>query len=125
MVQPRSGQPAFPRTGSGVVEGKPPAALHGSEGSELGATIGREIDSLTHAGDDSALIVEPVAGSTGCLPPPKGYLERLRKITADHGILLIKASSAERPDHPELETESPTPMPKAPPKSTRWRGSAG
>ena len=30
-----------------------------------------------------------MAGSTGCLPPPKGYLEKLRKITADHGILLI------------------------------------
>ena len=35
------------------------------------------------------MIVEPVAGSTGCLPPPKGYLERLRQITAQHGILLI------------------------------------
>ena len=37
----------------------------------------------------AAVIVEPVAGSTGCLPPPKGYLERLRKITADNSILLI------------------------------------
>ena len=37
----------------------------------------------------AAVVVEPVAGSTGCLPPPKGYLERLRKITAEHGILLI------------------------------------
>jgi beta-alanine--pyruvate transaminase len=35
------------------------------------------------------VIVEPVAGSTGCIPPPKGYLERLRKITEEHGILLI------------------------------------
>ncbi|TMJ72703.1 MAG: aminotransferase class III-fold pyridoxal phosphate-dependent enzyme, partial [Alphaproteobacteria bacterium] len=31
----------------------------------------------------------PVAGSTGILPPPKGYLKRLREITAQHGILLI------------------------------------
>ena len=37
----------------------------------------------------AAVVVEPVAGSTGCLPPPKGYLERLRKITADNAILLI------------------------------------
>lgn len=37
----------------------------------------------------AAVIIEPVAGSTGCLPPPKGYLERLRKITADQGILLV------------------------------------
>ncbi len=37
----------------------------------------------------AAVIVEPVAGSTGCLPPPKGYLKRLREITAQHGILLI------------------------------------
>ena len=37
----------------------------------------------------AACIVEPVAGSTGCLVPPKGYLEKLRKICDKHGILLI------------------------------------
>jgi beta-alanine--pyruvate transaminase len=59
---------------------------------EWGAHLADELEGLIGLHDAStiaAVIVEPVAGSTGCLPPPKGYLERLRKITAAHGILLI------------------------------------
>ncbi len=37
----------------------------------------------------AACFVEPVAGSTGTLVPPKGYLERLRQICDNHGILLV------------------------------------
>lgn len=41
------------------------------------------------ASNIAAVIVEPMAGSTGVLPPPKNYLERLRSICTEHGILLI------------------------------------
>jgi beta-alanine--pyruvate transaminase len=44
---------------------------------------------LHDASTIAAVIVEPVSGSTGCLPPPKGYLKKLREMTEKHGILLI------------------------------------
>ncbi len=51
---------------------------------ELNRLIG-----LHDASTIAAVIIEPVAGSTGTLPPPKGYIEKLRQITEQHGILLI------------------------------------
>ena len=44
---------------------------------------------LHDASNIAAVIVEPVAGSTGVLPPPQNYLKRLRDITRKHGILLV------------------------------------
>jgi len=57
-----------------------------------GAEFADDLEKLVALHDAStiaAVIVEPVAGSTGVLIPPKGYLEKLRAICDKHGILLI------------------------------------
>ena len=59
---------------------------------ETGAEIANDLERICEnfGGENiAACIVEPVAGSTGCLVPPKGYLEKLREICDKHGILLI------------------------------------
>ncbi len=43
----------------------------------------------TYGSDIAAVIVEPVGGNMGCVPPVAGFLEGLRKITAENGALLI------------------------------------
>ncbi len=59
---------------------------------EHGAEIADALERLVYLHDAStiaAVIVEPVAGSTGVLVPPKGYLQRLRELCTKHDILLI------------------------------------
>ncbi|MER8696039.1 aspartate aminotransferase family protein [Mesorhizobium opportunistum] len=59
---------------------------------EYGAELANELERIVTLHDAStiaAVIVEPVAGSTGVILPPKGYLAKLREICTKHGILLI------------------------------------
>ena len=59
---------------------------------ETGVEIAEDLERIcTNFGSENiaACIVEPIAGSTGTLVPPKGYLQRLREICDKHGILLV------------------------------------
>ena len=59
---------------------------------DWGAHLADELERIVALHDAStiaAVIVEPMAGSTGVLPAPKGYLQRLRAICDKYGILLI------------------------------------
>src|SRR5262245_12880492 len=59
---------------------------------EHGAEFADDLERLVALHDAStiaAVIVEPIAGSTGVLLPPAGYLKRLREICTKHGIILI------------------------------------
>jgi len=57
-------------------------------GAELAEDLAR-ICALHGGANIAAVFLEPIAGSTGCLPPPRGYLERVREICSEHGILLV------------------------------------
>ena len=65
------------------VRGQPP-----ERGIEMADELER-IVALHDASNIAAVIVEPVAGSTGVLVPPQGYLQRLRALCDRHGLLLI------------------------------------
>ncbi|AEY01778.1 beta alanine--pyruvate transaminase [Oceanimonas sp. GK1] len=60
--------------------------LHG------GVEMANELEKLIKLHDASriaAVIIEPITGAGGVLPPPVGYLQRIREICDQHGILLI------------------------------------
>ena len=69
-------------TGNLFARGEP------DNGADLADNLER-IVALHDASTIAAVIVEPVAGSTGVLVPPKGYLQRLRQLCDKHDILLI------------------------------------
>jgi len=58
---------------------------------DTGAELADDLELIANKfeGEIAACIIEPIAGSTGILVPPKGYLNRLRKICDKYGILLI------------------------------------
>jgi beta-alanine--pyruvate transaminase len=58
------------------------------KGAELADDLAR-LCGLVGGSNVAAVFVEPIAGSTGCLPPPRGYLDRLRELCDEHGILLV------------------------------------
>lgn len=58
-------------------------------GAELADELERKLKTLYDPETVAAVIIEPVAGSTGVLPPPQGYLERIREICTKYDILLI------------------------------------
>ncbi len=58
------------------------------KGADLADDLQRCVD-LLGPKSIAACFVEPIAGSTGVLVPPEGYLERLRQICDKHGILLV------------------------------------
>lgn len=82
--------------GSGVatlgIPGSPGVPLHAA--ADTAVLPFNDVSSLAalfaHRGEDiAAVIVEPVAGNMGCVPPAAGFLERLRALTTDAGALLI------------------------------------
>jgi len=72
----------YSREHQAFTKGEPQWGAHFADAME-------KIVALHDASTIAAVIVEPMAGSTGVLPPPQGYLERLRAICDRHSILLI------------------------------------
>src|SRR5215203_6014316 len=90
----------FPATGSRITASKSSASVPNSTDVTKGAAkdtavlpyndLGAVRDLFAREGEDfAAIILEPVAGNMGCVPPKEGYLQGLREITSDYDTLLI------------------------------------
>lgn len=84
------------KAGSGVATLGLPDSPGVPEGTVRDSLVARYNDSESvellldkHAGEVAALIVEPVAGNMGVVPPTVGFLEQLREVCDEHGVLLI------------------------------------
>lgn len=86
LVKAGSGVATFGIPGSA---GVPEEAAHFTLAIPFNDTAAVEAAFSAHPGEIACIIVEPVVGNAGCIPPNPGYLEFLRRITAASGALLI------------------------------------
>jgi glutamate-1-semialdehyde 2,1-aminomutase len=84
------------QAGSGAITFGSPNSPGVTEGTAKDTLLARyndlgNVTTLIEANQNeiAAIIVEPVAGNMGCIPPQKGFLEGLRQLCTDNGILLI------------------------------------
>src|SRR5271167_1388959 len=86
LVKAGSGVATFGIPGSA---GVPEEIVHFTLALPFNNVAAVEAAFAAHKDQIACIIVEPVVGNMGCVPPASGYLEALRKITADAGTVLI------------------------------------
>jgi glutamate-1-semialdehyde 2,1-aminomutase len=86
LVKAGSGVATFGIPGSA---GVPEEAVHFTLALPFNDPAAVETAFQNHPGQIACIIVEPVVGNAGCIPPAPGYLESLRALTTQHGALLI------------------------------------
>src|SRR5277367_1843943 len=86
LVKAGSGVATFGIPGSA---GVPEEIVHFTLALPFNSVAAVEAAFAAHKDEIACIIVEPVVGNMGCVPPAPGYLEALRKITADAGTVLI------------------------------------
>ena len=86
LVKAGSGVATFGIPGSA---GVPDAIAHLTLALPFNDLAALEAAFAAHSNQIAAIIVEPVVGNAGCIPPSEGYLAGLRRLTQTHGSLLI------------------------------------